>query len=265
MLNIIRRLALQHRSFLLACGLLLFVFQVVVAAIIASLDLSRTLEGFLMFAPPAIRAIIEQTMPGGSTAGVLAFTWNHPVTHALITAIAITFGARAIAGEIENGAIELILAQPLSRVNYLAAHVLFALMSMAFVVLVGLLGAVVGERAFGLEPFAWDRLLRLSGNLLLLQMSFYSLTLACSAFGREGGRVAVLAVLIAIVSYLDNVIATLWNKAAFMRPYSFHTYYDPREILVNGNLGTWPLAVLGVFTLAAIGVAFARFLTRDLP
>lgn len=265
MLNILRRLFFQHRSLLITSAVLLWGFQFVTCAIISNLDLSSTIEQFLVFAPPVIRTMLEQTMPGGSTAAILAFTWNHPVTHALMTAIAIALGSRAIAGEIENGAIELVLAQPISRVKYLAAHLSFAMVSMIVVASAGLLGAVIGQHVFNLEPFAWDRLVRLVANLFLLQMSLYSLTLLCSSFGREAGRVAVFGVLVAIVSFLDNVIATLWNRAAFMKPYSLHTYYDPREILVNGHLATLAVIVLGGFVLAATAGAFVRFLTRDLP
>ena len=265
MFNIIRRLFIHHRAFLIACAALLGAFQFLTSAIIASIDLPNTLDRFLTFAPPVIRTIIEETMFGGLTAGILAFTWNHPATHALVTAVAITLGARAVAGEIENGVIELILAQPVSRIRYLAANVTFAMLSMAMVALTGLIGGIIGQRVFDLEPFAWDRLLRLFADIFLLQMSFYSLTLMFSSFGREAGRVASLGVFVAIVSFLDNVIATLWTKAHFMKPYSLQTYYDPRSILVDGHLATSSIVVLGVFASAATACAFVRFLTRDLP
>jgi ABC-2 type transport system permease protein len=265
MTNIVRRLFSKHRGFLIAAAMLLGAFQVVTCAIISSVNVPAMLEQFLAFAPPVVRAVIEQTMFGGSTAGILAFTWNHPVTHALATSIAIAFGASAVAGEIENGVIELMLAQPISRTQYLMSHLLFAIASMIAVAFAGLGGALIGQHLFGLEPFAWGRLLRLLANLVLLQMSFYSVTLLFSAFGREAGRVAMLAVMIAIVSFLDNVIATLWNKAAFMKPYSLHTYYDPRAILVEGHLAGSSVIVLSVFIAIGLSGAFARFLTRDLP
>ena len=118
---------------------------------------------------------------------------------------------------------------------------------------------------FGPEQFDWHRLLGLLAGLFLLQMSFYSLTLLFSSFGRESGRVATLGVLAAIVSFLDNVIASLWSKAAFMKPYSLHSYYDPRTILVDGRIPASSVMVLCIFALVAIAGAFARFLTRDLP
>jgi ABC-2 type transport system permease protein len=265
MSNIIGRLFFHHRAFLITSAALLGLFQIITAAIISSMNLPSAFEQFLAFAPPAIRAMVEQTMPGGSAASILAFTWNHPATHALVMAVAITLAARAIAGEVENGVIELVLAQPISRIKYFASHLTFAMLSIAMVAIVGLLGGILGQVVFGLPPFALGRLLRLLISLFLLQMSFYSLTLLFSSFGREAGRVAVLGVLAAIVSYLVNVIAMLWNKAAFMKPYSLHTYYDPRTILVDGHLTMSSVILLGVFALTATAGAFARFLTRDLP
>jgi ABC-2 type transport system permease protein len=265
MLNIIKRLFLHHRVFLIASSVLLGVFQFLTGAIISSTNLPAALDQFMFFAPPIIRVIMEQTMLGGSAAGIMAFTWNHPATHAVVTAVAITLGARAVAGEIENGVIELILAQPVSRARYLLANLMFAMVSMILVASAGLVGMVAGQTAFGLQLFDWDRLLRLFANLFLLQMSFYSLTLLFSSFGREAGRVASLGVFVAIVSFLDNVIASLWNKAAFMRPYSLHSYYDPRTVLIDGHLPAASVAVLGTFAVAAIAGVFARFLTRDLP
>src|SRR5262249_566579 len=205
MFNIIRRLFFHHRAFLIACAVLLWGFQFLTCAIISSMDLPKAFDQFLAFAPPVIRTLIEQSMVGGSIAGVLAFTWNHPATHPLVTAVAITLGARAVAGEVENGVIELVLAQPISRTNYLLAHLMFAIFSMAMVTFSGLLGAIVGQAVFGLQQFEWYRLLKLLANLFLLQLAFYSLTLLFSSFGRENGRVAVLGVLVAIVSFLDNV------------------------------------------------------------
>src|SRR5262245_60130845 len=233
MSNIIRRLFSYNRVFLIACAALLGFFQFLTCAIVASMNLPSMFDQFLVFAPPVIRTIIEQSMPGGSAAGIVAFTWNHPAIHALMTAVAITLGARAVAGEIENGVIELVLAQPVSRITYLTAHVVFAMLSLAIVAIAGLLGMIVGQSAFALQAFAGGRLLRLLANAFLLQMSWYSLTLLLSSFGRETGRVAILGMLFAIISFLDNLLAALWNKAVFMKPYSLHSYYDPRVILVD--------------------------------
>ncbi len=265
MRNLFSWLAARNRGFLTACALLLGSFQFILCAIVSSMNIESTLAQVLTFAPPLFRAMIEQSVLGGSTAGVLAFGWNHPITHALMTAVAITLAARAIAGEIENGAIELVLAQPLSREAYLACHVIFGLISITIVACAGALGTAIGQRAFAMQPFGVGRVAQLLVNLILLQSAIYMITLLVSAWGREAGRVAVVGVFAVVVSYLVNVIATLWPQAAFLHAYSLHSYYDPRAILVKGDLSTSSALLLAGFAIACGAVALRRFGTRDLP
>jgi len=196
---------------------------------------------------------------------MLAFGWNHPVAHALLSAVAITLAARAIAGEVENGAIELVMAQPVSRARYFAAHLLFGIGALAAMLLAGLAGTALGQRVWGLEAFGVSRLAALFLNALLLQLAVYGITLVFSAFGREAGRVALGGVLVAVISFLVNAVATLWSKAAFVKPWSLHSWFEPRDILIQGELAGSSVLVLAVVAGAAIGAAFARFARRDLP
>ena len=265
MLNIVRRQLERNWIFLLACGLVLGGFEVLVCAMVASVDVESAFGEMTKFAPPVIRAMIEQTLMGGSPAAVLAFGWNHPVAHALLTAVAITLPARAIAGEVENGAIELVLAQPVSRAQYFGAHVIFGVCALSAVLAAGVLATAIGQLAFSLNAFGGVRLAALFLNALLLQLAVYGLTLLVSAFGREAGRVALVGVLVAVLSFLVNAVATLWSKAEFAKPYSLHSYFDPRQVLVNGHLATSSVVVLATIVAIAIAAAFMRFQRRDLP
>jgi ABC-2 type transport system permease protein len=212
-----------------------------------------------------MRSLLEQTMLGGGTLGVLAFGWNHPITLAILAAVAIALASRAVAGEIENGAIELVLAQPVSRAAYLGAHLIFGMAALTLVAAAGAFGTMIGQRVMSLDAFGPGRMVQLLCNAILLQMAIYAATLLVSSWGREAGRVAVIGVLIALVSYFINVIATLWPKASFLEPYSLHTYYDPRAILVRGELATLAVQVLAGVAAGTAAVAFWRFATRDLP
>lgn len=265
MLNIIGRLFSRHRTFLVATALLLGTFQILLCEMVASMDMESAFGAILAFAPPVMRTFLEQSMLGGSSAGVLAFGWDHPLSHALVSAGAIVLGSRAIAGEIENGVIEMILAQPLSRAAYFAAQVVFGMLSISAVALTGIFGTFVGQRLCGLHLFGWDRLLEVFAGLILLETSIYALTLLISSFGSEAGRVAGAGALLTIGSFLTNLIANLWSKAAFLKPYSLHAYYDPRNILVYGHLEFSSLLTLAALALLAMSAAFIRFTTRDLP
>ena len=215
MLNIMRRQLERGWVFLLAVAVVLAGFELVLCAVVASVDVVGALGQVTQFAPPALREMMEQNMPGGSPAAVLSFGWNHPVAHALLTAVAITLATRAIAGEVEGGGIELVLAQPVSRAGYFAAHLIFGIGALAAVLFAGIMGTAVGQYAWSLEAFGPAKLGALFVNAMLLQLAIYSLTLLASAFGREAGRVALMGVLIAVLSFLVNAVAMLWSKAAF--------------------------------------------------
>lgn len=265
MLDIVRRQLERNAAFLAAIALVLGGFEFALCAMVASMDMAGTFGEIVKFAPPVLRALLEQNLAGGSPAAVIAFGWNHPVAHALLGAVAITLPARAIAGEVENGVIELVMAQPVSRTQYFAAHVVLGAGALSAAVLAGMLGTVLGMWTYGLEPFAASSLAGLFLNALLLQMAIYSVTLLVSACGREAGRVAIGGVLVAVVSFLVTVLATLWDKARFAKPWALHGYFEPRELLVQGRMETSSLLVLGAVALTALALAFAVFSRRDLP
>jgi len=129
----------------------------------------------------------------------------------------------------------------------------------------GLAATALGQEAFSIPAFAPERLAKLFLNALLLQLAIFAVTLAASAFGREAGRVALIGVLVAVVSFLVHTVATLWSKAAVAKPYSLHAYFEPREVLTQGNLPVASVGVLAAVAVVFTVVAFVRFARRDLP
>lgn len=264
--NLLRRLTRRYRLILSVCSGLLAAFLLVICAVVGSTDVGGAMQQFMAFAPPVVQVALSQTVAAGVTdAALIAFGWNHPISQALGAAIAITLGARAIAGEIENGAIELVLTQPISRGRYLAAQIVFALCALLVFTVVGVAATVLGQRIFQIDPVAPVRLFYLMITFVLLQSAFFAITLLFSAFAREGGRAAFGGLLIALVSYMISALAVLWPRIEFLAPYSLHHYFDPRARLVDGNLSLAGTAVLFVVSAIAIAAAFWRFQRRDLP
>src|SRR5258705_3166263 len=174
MLNIVRRQLDRNWIFLLVCGVVLGGFEVLVCAMVASVDVEGAFGEITKFAPAVFRAMIEQTLMGGSRAAVVSFGWNHPVAHALLTAVAITLAARAIAGEVENGGIELVLAQPVSRARYFAAHVVFGIGALATVLAAGIMGTVMGQYAWSLEGFGPAKVAEPFVDAMALPLAVYA-------------------------------------------------------------------------------------------
>jgi ABC-2 type transport system permease protein len=266
MRNLMARLARRHGLVILVCAAVLGGFQLLMCAIVSTINLSAALEQLLALAPPALQAMVADSMlAGGTPAGLMAFGWNHPITHALAMAVPITLAARSIAGEVESGAIELILAQPISRNTWMAAHVAFGVAAIMVVALAGVTGTAVAQRLFGVEAFTPARLILLFAAFSMLQASVFAITLAFSAFGREAGRVAFAGVMVALLSYLVQAVAALWPRVESLGRYSLHHYYDPRALLVEGRFPVIVAIVLLGTALLAGTIAVRAFHARDLP
>lgn len=264
--SLLRRFARRHAVFVLACAGLLGLFQLLLCAAVGSFDVSGALHSVLDSLPPMLQAFLSTRLFGGMTPhGLLAFGWNHPITHAAGTAVAIVLGTRAIAGEAEAGLMELHLAQPLARGTWLGSYVVFGAFALALVTTAGLAGTALGQRAFGLEPFPARDLLRLGLAYTSLQLAWFGVTLAFSAFGREAGRVSGAAFIVALLSYFAEVIGGLWTRVAFALPWSPHHHYAPQAILAQDGGLRGDIAWLGALALAGLALAAWRFAHRDLP
>ena len=130
--------------------------------------------------------------------------------------------------------------------------------------LAGICGTLFGEHLFNIELFGIVPLLKLSLNYLLLQCAWYGITLLFSAFSREAGRVAMIGFLLAILSYVVQVIGQLWSRAAFLLPYSLHTYYAPQSVLSGNSIHGTSLLVLSLVFCATVLTAGRVFQRRDI-
>ncbi len=260
------RLLLARNRALLAVSVLLFGgFEVLICAIVTTLDLGTVLENVMTSAPPFFSSLIGEQFGGLTLRGILAFGWNHPVALALGTGVAIALGSRAVAGEIDQGAMELLLTQPLSRLRYYAAHALFGATALALLTLAGIAGTLVGQRLYDLDPFGARDLALLGTLYWLLNVAWFAIALALSARGREGGAVAMAVFFLALLSYLVNAIGSVLDSIAFALPFSLYTWFSPRDVLVEPVPQTTAIAVLVSVAVVAVFTGATLFQRRDLP
>ncbi|MCG3157435.1 MAG: hypothetical protein DKINENOH_04067 [bacterium] len=266
MRNLFFHLARRHALFLSLIALLLGGFEYLLCAILGMVDLSSGLQELMKSMPPFLQSVISNQFAANlTTAGFLAFGWNHPIVHALATAAAIALAAAAIAGEIENGMIEFLLSQPISRRQYLAGQILFALFSLAAISACGILGTAIGQKRFALPAFAVAALPQIGVSFFLLQSTWYAVTLSLSAFVRERSHVSGTAFLLALVAYVLYVLGSVWPSAAFLLPFSLFHYYTPQAILLEQVWRLPPVLVLLGLTVAGLTLALWRFQRRDIP
>lgn len=266
MRNLLRRLAARNAFTLVLCAGVLAGFEYLICAFVGTINVSGAVTELVKTLPPFLQSVFgDQLAAALSAPGILAFGWDHPVAHAVGAALAIGLATRAVAGELENGTLELVLSQPLSRGAYLAGQVGYALAALAAVTLAGVFGTVVGLKVFNLDVRDPVRLLKLAVCFFLLQAAWYGLGLLFSVFGREAGRVAGAGFMLVLLSYIAQAVGRLLPGAAFLLPYSLHSYYAPRSILMDNVLAGRSVAVLGAVSLVGLTLAAACFIRRDIP
>lgn len=236
-----------------------------------------------------------QTLLGGETINftrardVLSIGYIHPTVQTILCIWAVGRAAGAIAGEIDRGTMELLLAQPLARWRVVLAHFCVDLLTIPLLCLglwagtwlgVGWFGHIeTGETGNGaalrIDPRMFAPAL-LSVAALLFAISGY--TMWISSAGRFRNRVLGLAILVTLLQFLVNVIGQLWDAVGPLRPLTVFYYYQPQQIVLN-HVWTVPVrlpgqemafAVPGLPVLLAVGavgylMALRTFCRRDLP
>jgi ABC-2 type transport system permease protein len=202
--------------------------------------------------------IEEITSPAGYL-GATAFG----LLGSLLLIIAVTAtGARAIAGDEEEGLLDLLLSRPVSR----AALVLerFA----ALVARTAALGcvvwvSVVAAAAIGGLGIGAGRLAAATVGLTLLGLNFGALALAVGAATGRRGLALGLAGMLAVGAYLLNTLAPQIGAIEPLQRLSPFYHYEGQDLL-RGGFDPALLAVQVVVPLALLAVALRTFDRRDL-
>jgi ABC-2 type transport system permease protein len=248
---------------------------------------------------------VAQTLIGGESLhferamDVLSIGYVHPLMVVLFCIWAIGRSAAAVAGEIDRGTMELLLAQPIRRGGVIAAHLAVDALVIPLLCLSLWGGTALGCKLVGpfkastaaLEVFPFpveidDSLLNVTPgafgpslwNVGGLLFAVSGVTMALSTAGRFRNRVVGIAVLIFLLQFLINVVGQLWDAVDVLRPFTVFFYYQPQQIVLADRWTVNPaaawgggpnavnmLAVLYGVGIAGYALALFFFTRRDLP
>jgi ABC-2 type transport system permease protein len=301
---LVRKLLRDLRVGLLAVGLLLFTFEflhcksteqaVVVTRKLLDRDINMRLIFTILFSEESGKMLSKLIGGDRITIGQgldsLTIGYVHPLLLTILSVWAIGRASGAIAGELDKGTMELLLAQPLARWRLIASH--FAVDCLTIPILCGCLwaGTTLGSYAFGLidltaqdkrpvDPWLFaPAMLNIAG--LLFAISGY--TMAMSALGRSRTRILGIAVVVTLLQFLVNLLGQTWQAIEFLRPGTVFYYYQPQGMIMDfadlreawvWNDQTRLLVeaiarnVLPLLAVGAIGyvIALVVFCRRDLP
>ncbi len=175
----------------------------------------------------------------------------------------VLYGARTIGGAVEDGTMELTMAQPVRRSVYFLAQVLYlaiadAILCIASFAPIYLLSGVV---AFDIGFVAALKLAGM-GFLFLLCVGLFSM--AVSSFTRSASLPASIAGGLLGVMWVMSIMVQLVDGLDFLKYVSLFHYWDPAPIINSGAVDGVSCIVLLVVAAASTVVAYARFLWRDL-
>lgn len=220
---------------------------------------------FKTFSPVSLDQLISFT-------GRIAFVWDEPIVVLTILIYAITRGSDVVSGELGRGTLEMLLAQPVSRLRILWTHAVVTIVGLAVLAWLGWFGTWVGVHLTtakeevqasiplgGIQvplPFAepkkvlvpmrekvnTDHLAAGAWNLFALGVCFAGVTSALSAFDRHRWRTIGIAIAIHIVSFVFKILALAMDSLWWMQYLSLYSAYEPQKfvhVAMKEPSGAW--------------------------
>jgi ABC-2 type transport system permease protein len=205
-----------------------------------------------------------------------SISYVHPLMQIALSVWAIGRAAGAIAGEIDRGTMELLLAQPMRRSQIIAAHLAVDVVTIVGLCVALWLGTTTGVWLAGFTGAKGEQHIDPAAffpaqlNVALFLFGLGGMTLAISAAGRSRNRVLGLAVFAALVQFLINVLGQLWSPMEPLRPLTLFYYYQPQPMILHAHWYAESAVWLRLAVLAGVGavgylVALAIFCRRDVP
>lgn len=258
-LPITREILREGRRSLLLWGVALAAVSAMYIGFYPSMGGSQAMEDVIATLPEGVVTALGYDRIG-TAGGWLTSTVYGLLAPILLLVFGIGAGARTVAGEEEDGTLELELTSPVGRRRIVGERMAALWASIAFLV------AVVTVVAYGLVlaldmEVGLPEILAGSTGLLLLALGFATVALAVGAVtGRRAlalGAASGLAVVAFVLDALGPAVDATWMTT--VSPFSWYLGEDP---LTNG-FDVAGLALLAVVPIVAAVAAIIAFERRD--
>jgi ABC-type transport system involved in multi-copper enzyme maturation permease subunit len=252
----------RHRVPLIPMAVGLGLFELLLTRIAPAPDEVSWIAGILGAVPPQLLALIGDDIAAGSPSGFLAIGYGHPFFFLMLSVWVVRVSSRVLAGEVGNGAMDLLAARPVARWVHVAAGFIALAAGLAV-----LTGSAWGATAIGLATrplgLTGSHFLPVAAMAWLLFLTFGCVGLLVSATQRDGGAAIGWLSGIIATSFVLDYLARLWATIAALRPLSLFAFYNPQHIVKAGPqmMDVATLATVAVVAVAAAAVVFSR---RDL-
>ena len=180
----------------------------------------------------------------------------------VIAVFVIAFARAMVAGEREEGTLELLLAQPIERWNVLTTESLVLLIGIIGLVVATVLGTITFGAAFGAHiTFAGYFAFIPAASALFIAIAGYSIFF--SAILKDARRVAMAAGGLTLVFYMLHFAGAYSSIADKIDWLGIFHYYDVLKVLDSGNVPVKSILVLLAFGAVGFSAALLAFRHKD--
>ncbi len=210
--------------------------------------------------PPELMAFFGGAADLFTPAGYLSLEFFSYIP-LVIGIYAVLLGSGLLIGDEENGTLDLLLAQPISRTAFFCGRLLGMAAILAAILGIVWIGFVLGERGTTMDVAALDMLYPFI-TLFAVLFIFATFSLMLSMILPSRTLTATLGGLLLFVSYFINSLAQLDENLRDLAEYLPLRYYQSGAA-IHGLNGDWLLGLFGFGLLFAL-LAWLLFLQRDI-
>src|SRR4030042_3610836 len=178
----------------------------------------------------------------------------------ILIVLIIAYAGSAIAGEIESGTIELLLAQPISRLRLFFSKYFSGLFIIALFIAISNSSVILFARLYNVS-FHWEHFLTISILGFLFAFAIYGICFMLSAVSSSKGRPAALTGGVLIIMYALNIFSNFQKSLENLKYASFFHYYDQNAALLNNHIAALSIAVflaVGITCTVVGAIAFVK-------
>ena len=188
------------------------------------------------------------------------FTFFWPI---LMIVAAVSLAGYSIAGDIDKGTIEMVLAQPISRIKLFFSRYLAGAVGLIAFSVVSAFSPVLWAELHGID-YDLKKFAVLSLGCILFSLAAFGLAMLVSSLVSDKGKVGMITGGTIALMYVLNILASLQEKLENLKYFSFFNYYRGEVLLGKGEFVQWSVPVLGGFALVTAMLALYIFNKRDI-
>jgi len=244
----------------------IFLFQIIVCGIVHDNEKVKAFLQYIDLLPGFIKTMMGgEALQLGNIAGLVSIGYQEPFVLFLYMLFAVGVPTALLAGEVQNGNMELILSRPTTKTHVYICAGLITIGGMYALVLVMFLGTVVATNLYDFEQevplYAFFKLAIVGG---ILAGTVGGIALLAAACFRRVTAVS-LTVAFLVVNYFTAIVSEWWPIMKPLTPFTIFYYVNSPLIL---GQSVWPIRDITVLiTLLAVSTLLGGIIwhRRDLP